>query len=362
MKTKILLRFLVTIVVLAAVVLGVWLIWFKPTNELEVFNMLTELQNDKQTAHEKALNSSVSTAKGHKGIKYNTKVEKCTIIGDNYSINHYAVEDTKSYGKIAYYRAYMFEGFSGKDLKAVNPYSDTSLATGSTLENMYNAVDKAFKYYYSYVQLAEDVSNKDVSQIKDIVKELNKKYDSFNENVDKVYAIIEQYTDSNSKTILSETASLYKNLAQDYYSIVKLYTDLTITVKDFVVDHVFAGNTAYDANTVSYNATLNAVNELTEKELKVFDEDGVVVVGGDYVNYSVDVAFAIKAEIKADVVKAYANVASNYSEGLIGEHGIFKLSRENKMKVVNDDVEAVSWFNETYLEDIKVLINALFVA
>ena len=44
MRTKTILRFAVTIVILGLIFLGVWLIWFKPTNELEVFNTLTNLQ------------------------------------------------------------------------------------------------------------------------------------------------------------------------------------------------------------------------------------------------------------------------------------------------------------------------------
>ena len=49
MKTKIILRFVVTIVILGLLFLGAWLIWFKPTNELEVFNTLTKLQNTDST-------------------------------------------------------------------------------------------------------------------------------------------------------------------------------------------------------------------------------------------------------------------------------------------------------------------------
>jgi hypothetical protein len=362
MKTKILLRFLVTIVILAAVVLGVWLIWFKPSNELEVFNMLTELQNDRQANHKKVLDYTSNSENENNGIKQNTGVS--TSIEAVYGVDEYVKSEQYSlyYGQIGYYRAYMFAGFTGfeKD-QTVNPYKNTGVEATATLENMYNAVDAAFKYYYSYVQLAEDVSNSEVNDMKDILKELNKSYDSFAKNANDVYAIIKQYSSANTVTVLSEVSSLYNNLLKDYYSIVKLYTDLTIQTKNFVVEHVFDGNIAYDAKTVYYDVVLNAVNELTEKELKVFDENGVVVATGDYLTYSTD---AVKAIVKGlpdpTAVKAYANVSKNYAEGLTGEHGIFKVSRENKVKIKNNDAEAKSWYNETYFNEVQTLVSTFF--
>ena len=96
MKTKILLRFLVTIVILAAVVLGVWLIWFKPSNELEVFNVLTELQNDRQANHKKVLDYTSNSENENNGIKQNVKA--IADADDTYSFDDF--DDSSTVEKI----------------------------------------------------------------------------------------------------------------------------------------------------------------------------------------------------------------------------------------------------------------------
>ncbi len=386
MSTKILLRFLVTIVILAATVLGVWIIWFKPTNELEVFNMLTELQNDKQAVHKKALDYEATNDEEHDGIKQNYYVNAGITDSGEGMVDIFSFDDkngTESqdayYGAIAYLRGYMF-GFGQKNLDVDgqariihaegeifdNAQVDETIAfSNANLERMYNSVDQAFKYYYSYVQLASGAENKEVKEIKNTIKALNASYDGFVSSVDQVYAIRDQYEASNATTVLSETASLYTNIANDYYGIVKNYTKLTLQLKDFVVKNVFDGNEAFDAKTVYYNVVLNSISALNTENGKLATISGSTIqTDANYVNATADIACVInagEANVNAAIIEAYANLTKNYAEGLTGTNGIYNIKRDAKVKVVGNDATATSVYNETYLPNIKLLLDLFYV-
>lgn len=379
--SKILLRFLVTIVILAATVLGVWLIWFKPSRELEVFNILTEVQNDKQVAF-RAANGNDKIG-GNENINNSLTIkQENTDKVDYYSLDDVTLnEDTRKvqspfYGKIAYLRGYMF-GFKKyvTDTNSVDitPFKnievDNAAVTNAyaSFEEIYNQVDAAFKYYYSYVQLAEDVSRDDAKEVEELAEKLNAEYSSYVSNANEILTIIKEYSNINQTTVLSETAALYANLAQDYYDIIKCYTDLTLDVRNYVVEYVFDGKVAFDTKTVSYELVLNTVKQATSVPFVAYlgvdpaaEDASTVDTFADYLASAGAIINAVKTNKVEAVVKDYATLANNYADGLIGEHGLFKLSLKVKKDVKDGTAQTNSYYNETYLNNVKALAGLYF--
>ncbi|MBR2467727.1 MAG: hypothetical protein IKB42_01645 [Clostridia bacterium] len=372
---KILLRFLVTIVILAATILGVWLIWFKPSREMEAFNLLTEVQNDRQAEFTKANNK----------IRTNTKISdslKNDGTDDVYSLNDIGLDHAHSvyYGKIAYLRGYMFGFENGvtntnsldeTPFKDVAGVADASFTAGdlnkfASFDDIYVTVDEAFKYYYSYVQLAEDVSSADAKDIKNLTKELNESYNSFAHNVAEVYAILDTNPTNPNITMVSEVAALYQNLANDYYNVLKDYTALTLDIRDYVVEYVFEGNVTYDAKTVKYELVLNSAKALTSKAFvaylgeEVKDSEGNLVDPQPYVefaDYLVSAGVITTVVPDSSAITNYATLAKNYADGLTGTNGVFNLKVADKLKVKTEDATAKSLYNEDYFAYVKALAD-----
>lgn len=387
MKTKTILRFAVTIVILGLIFLGVWLIWFKPTNELEVFNTLTNLQkaDNKSKGYGAYLYAMSGVDEDNKAVgltnckdeikykvnnvdtpynKYFSNVNFSVIGSDGLDKTAYA--DTPKY--IKYYRFFMLGEESGTNASDnnANPYYLQDVVGYVGLQNMYNNIDKAFDYYYAYVQLAQKVDNKDVKEINNLAKALTNSYTNFASTKSDLDSLLNKLSsnsaDINPDTIMIEVKNLFKTLHSDYFNIVKNYNNLTMTVRDFVIKYAFDNDFAYNKETVYYDILLSSVKEFTSKSINLFVtvENKEFVANNvdkitDYVDYSLDVAKVIKNSGN-DVVTDYIELKDNYSSTINGQNSIFALSHVNKVKFANGDAEIRSKFNS---ESIKYINNIL---
>lgn len=387
MKTKTILRFAVTIVILGLIFLGVWLIWFKPTNELEVFNTLTNLQkaDNKSKGYGAYLYAMSGVDEDNKAVgltnctdkikykvnnvdtpynKYFSNVNFSVIGSDGLDKTAYA--DTPKY--IKYYRFFMLGEESGTNASDnnANPYYLQDVVGYVGLQNMYNNIDKAFDYYYAYVQLAQKVDKEDVKEINNLAKALTNSYTNFASTKSDLDSLLNKLSsnsaDINPDTIMIEVKNLFKTLHSDYFNIVKNYNNLTMTVRDFVIKYAFDNDFAYNKETVYYDILLSSVKEFTSKSINLFVtvENKEFVANNvdkitDYVDYSLDVAKVIKNSGN-DVVTDYIELKDNYSSTINGQNSIFALSHVNKVKFANGDAEIRSKFNS---ESIKYINNIL---
>lgn len=407
MRTKTILRFAVTIVILGLIFLGVWLIWFKPTNELEVFNTLTNLQkaDNKSKGYGAYLyamsgvddnNNPVGLTNCTDGIEYNgTSYNKYfkginfSVIGSN-GLDKTVSADIPKY--IKYYRFFMLGELSGvnQDYVNANPYykqgvyednADTQVSYVG-LQKMYDNIDKAFDYYYAYVQLAQKVDKQDVKEINNLAKALTNSYNNFASTKSELDSLLNKLSSNpdggNPETIMFEVKNLFKTLHSDYFNIVKNYNNLTMTVRDFVIKYAFDNDFAYNKETVYYDILLSSVKEFTSKSINLFVEvdkkefvancddkntddkntDGINY-STDYVTYSLDVARVIKNG-QQDVVTDYIELKNNYSTALTGTNSLFALSHADKQRFVNSDAEVTSKFNENYISYISNIFNKCF--
>lgn len=391
MRTKTILRFAVTIVILGLIFLGVWLIWFKPTNELEVFNTLTNLQkaDNKSKGYGAYLyamsgvdedNKAVGLTNCKDEIEYNVNNVTTTrnkyfndinfsVIGSDGLNKNYA-SDVEKY--IKYYRFFMLGEESGTNASDnnANPYYLQDVVGYVGLQKMYDNIDKAFDYYYAYVQLAQKVDKQDVKEINNLAKALTNSYNNFASTKSDLDSLLNKLSHSsdggNPETIMFEVKNLFKTLHSDYFNIVKNYNNLTMTVRDFVIKYAFDNDFAYNKETVYYDILLSSVKEFTSKSINLFVEvDKKEFVANcddkntDYVTYSLDVARVIKNG-QQDVVTDYIELKNNYSTALTGTNSLFALSHADKQRFVNSDAEVTSKFNENYISYISNIFNKCF--
>lgn len=391
MRTKTILRFAVTIVILGLIFLGVWLIWFKPTNELEVFNTLTNLQkaDNKSKGYGAYLyamsgvddnNNPVGLTNCKDKIEYNVNNVTTTrnkyfndinfsVIGSDGLNKNYA-SDVEKY--IKYYRFFMLGEESGTNASDnnANPYYLQDVVGYVGLQKMYDNIDKAFDYYYAYVQLAQKVDKQDVKEINNLSKALTNSYNNFASTKSDLDSLLNKLSHNpdgvNPETIMFEVKNLFKTLHSDYFNIVKNYNNLTMTVRDFVIKYAFDNDFAYNKETVYYDILLSSVKEFTSKSINLFVEvDKKEFVANcddkntDYVTYSLDVARVIKNG-QQDVVTDYIELKNNYSTALTGTNSLFALSHADKQRFVNSDAEVTSKFNENYISYISNIFNKCF--
>ncbi len=391
MRTKTILRFAVTIVILGLIFLGVWLIWFKPTNELEVFNTLTNLQkaDNKSKGYGAYLyamsgvdedNKAVGLTNCKDEIEYNVNNVTTTrnkyfndinfsVIGSDGLNKNYA-SDVEKY--IKYYRFFMLGEESGTNASDnnANPYYLQDVVGYVGLQKMYDNIDKAFDYYYAYVQLAQKVDKQDVKEINNLAKALTNSYNNFASTKSDLDSLLNKLSSNpdgvNPETIMFEVKNLFKTLHSDYFNIVKNYNNLTMTVRDFVIKYAFDNDFAYNKETVYYDILLSSVKEFTSKSINLFVEvDKKEFVANcddkntDYVTYSLDVARVIKNG-QQDVVTDYIELKNNYSTALTGTNSLFALSHADKQRFVNSDAEVTSKFNENYISYISNIFNKCF--
>ena len=391
MRTKTILRFAVTIVILGLIFLGVWLIWFKPTNELEVFNTLTNLQkaDNKSKGYGAYLyamsgvdedNKAVGLTNCKDEIEYNVNNVTTTrnkyfndinfsVIGSDGLNKNYA-SDVEKY--IKYYRFFMLGEESGTNASDnnANPYYLQDVVGYVGLQKMYDNIDKAFDYYYAYVQLAQKVDKQDVKEINNLAKALTNSYNNFASTKSELDSLLNKLSSNpdgvNPETIMFEVKNLFKTLHSDYFNIVKNYNNLTMTVRDFVIKYAFDNDFAYNKETVYYDILLSSVKEFTSKSINLFVEvDKKEFVANcddkntDYVTYSLDVARVIKNG-QQDVVTDYIEIKNNYSTALTGTNSLFALSHADKQRFVNSDAEVTSKFNENYISYISNIFNKCF--
>lgn len=408
-RTKIILRIVVTLVILGLTVLGVWLIWFKPTNELEIFQNLTTLQDSNE--------KSFITARGEVQTRDYLKDKN-----NKYLVGDFSSSDSqeKIEGQVAYYRLFMFGGFSSIN-DSTNPYTinneeangrANTYATITTKSNlnkylgfneMYEAIDDAFDYYYSYVQLAENVDNEDVKEINGLINTLRSNYNGFASLQDnELEKLLESLTTENQPTVLNQVCSIYERLYTQYFKVVDSYANLTLGLKDFVVEYVFDGNLTFDKQTVMYDVVLKSIAEWAEASktentaklasYKVFTKNASnAVVFNDnslFIVYSADVANVLynynyeTSGLKnsdytarlAKVVEAYATLANNYNASLEGSQSIFKLSNKQKHDLfeVTTEIdpetstevpvynELQAKYNLTYFNRVRLVLNHFF--
>lgn len=399
MTSKILLRIGVTIGILALIFLGVWLIWFKPSNELEVFNNLTQLQLYKIENFNTVEDNASSRTKMFLSDGKEDNARTYSFDGGNFA-NNGNVKDLSI--QIKNYRAYMFSEFDTYGsyfftdiVNNLNSKVATLIQENIGFDVIYGVMDNAFDYYYSYAQLAEHVSNKDVKNMNNKISTLKSSYNDFQTTYNEIVNLEKQLDDFNNYTIISEITSLYKNLYLNYFDIIKDFNTLIVNLKDFVNQYVFDGKLTLDKNVVVYDMLLNSVAEFVKEDPTLTLKSGTnkyiannninnsEQVNEDDNNFSkflydittITLVYTYNCtenhleqnSLKIDKeIEYYSILANEYKEALYGENNIFQLNRSEKFGLVDNDFEnnesneIKSMYKVEYVDMLRTLVNKFY--
>lgn len=394
MKLKILLRFGVTIAILAVLILGAWFIWFKPSDEMEVFNNLTNLIDNDQKTFSKNLDSLESTNMGKINfkIKRNETIETSSVSFE-YLVTYRptTVEEGSSQANkfnsvkkamkdIVVMRMFLFGKYNSssenlfkvqeeKDLQSLYPgltkEESVKLLAVSSFTDSYKMVDSAFGFYYAYSQLAENVSKDELKDISSKLDTLKNSYAEFNaiyKNFETVKTAVESVEGTsiasiaiNSANKMIEIKNIYEQLYNKMYEILRNYTNLTANVKNFVVNNVFDGSEFYDYQSVAFNVVLNSIQKLTETTPQINFNPAENCQDNSYLsNY----CFAISNDYMdrcANVGYVGFNFNINVERGSLGTTNInYKLNAEQIATLVSNYELVINNYPEALTGDISI--------
>lgn len=418
--SKIILRIVVTLLILALVGVSVWLLFFRPSDSLSVFGSLTSLETTEKNEFNQKLNSYYIKKDGKqtpvKGIKDSYEV-KPTTEGETSiyldALNRFTLEveghstEANRYRYMAYYRAFMFSNHGGyqsiisrkKDSNStftddVNPYINVAQVlspeiTASELnfvnfENIYNAINKVYNYYYSYSQLASGVDKAATDNINSKISSFKSAINSFNSKADEILKLQTQIPTTYDPTVVNELYKSYANLYERFFEILKTYNNLTVELRNFVNKYVFDSKPVYDSVTVQYELTIRTISEFTNKTLvdpiKFIDHDSTGLTEEEeaayqtefktyqnFLSHAYDAMIMNKLtsdKVTDQVVQDYADLLSYSGDNaatanaITGSQNIFTLTREVKSQLIKDAADRLEgerapsdlYYTETYNE------------
>ncbi len=389
---KIILRIVVTVLILAVCGAAVWLLFFLPSDAQGVFNSLTSLETGTKKDFSNKINGYVDDKDvKHKGIEVSNALYPAGGAAVVYDIT----SGNEKLAKVAKYRAFMFDNNSAITLSnpeafkdgVYTPYIDVldmdggysiANADGSTLnsvdidkyanfESIYEAIDDAYTYYYSYSQLATGVDNGTINTLNGYIKDFKNAINGFNKKADEILNLQVQIPSANDATVINEIYLAYKALYNKFFDVLKTYNDLTINLKDYVNKFVFDSNPVFDESTVLYEITTKTISQFTNNgvfdvvEGLTFKDDTTDAAKAEaktkyakFLSYSFDamkMSSLAKNEIDLTIIQNYID-ATNYkgenastANAIWGENNIFTLTRDVKAGIKNGTVAVSDYYN-----------------
>ena len=402
------LRIAITLVVLCAIGLSCYFIFFKPDSDLETFTSLSDTIKYREN---KGVDSKLNTL--FSADKYGTNREYCyevyEVTGEDtakadFTIGEKAYKYTMKNGQKIAVRNDNNADFAfpmaGENFESINSYRDTLFAYGNvdslskaqhiegTSRYSYMVIEKSldevFDYYFAYAQVLKNVKNSSQKSMNKAIKQYNSSLKQLNNQLKNVinYQLTYQpeltnttpertIKDSNNLKYVvekhpkehydldsnlsgrAELTDRYYELIRVYRNTLSKYCNVIDKLKDLVTKYVFGGELIIEAKTVKLDLTLETVRIA----LTTQGDESVV---SDRINSKLNSAsIFISGQIgKLSTVEAgddtllsnYNNVVKNAKEYLIKA---LKLS-DAEMNTLADGASDTlkSQFSEKYLPDI----------
>lgn len=396
--SKTILRIVVAALILALVGVGIWLIFFRPSDNISVFNTLTQLELKEKVDLNNHINGYETKNSKNEVVRVPGIRESRTITKNDVTINLDGAlievnnntanaTEIKKYNNAIYYRAFIFRGFAS----VTNPFENTSKAFSATnqdlnfttLEKVYNAINTCYYNYFSYAQLATGVSNDAVKAMNTKVDSLKKAINSFNSKSDEIIKLQTQIDTVYNPTIVNEIFVAYRDLYTRYFNILANYNNLTIELMNFVNRFVFDSNPVYDVNTVKLEISMNTINEFVKREVVdpipfINNDEGLTADQTNAYNNFLSFAFDAMKTSKLNItdenlvqnyadLKGYNGQNANTANAITGSQNIFTLNRSQKAQLVKTTpadgdlvVSDLYYTDNGFGEKIISLINAVY--
>lgn len=369
--SKIILRIVVTVLILALVGLSVWLIFFRPSDSVTVFDSLSKLEKEEKTN----FNNKMFSYGGVKGINAQKGITPKS--GEGYKEYEYNLVDEEHqtevtrFGYIKLYRAFMFysstfEGITSPYKDVANAFAGENLDANKniTFEQIYNTLDSIYIYYLNYVQLASGFDKGAIDGINNKVSNLKSTMGSALTKVKEIENLQTQIPTTYDPTVINEIYRSYGNLYVRFFEVLKSFNNLTIELKNFVNKYVFDSNVVYDSKTVAYEIAINTISEFTNKTvidpIKFFDpktdltEEEQKAFAEELKNYQVFLSHSYDACVTKNLItgitpvtdtviqyyvdlKSYNGENAAIANAITGSKNIFTLTRTQKAQLVKSD-------------------------
>lgn len=226
---KHILRMIVTIVVLTAVGLCLWFFVFKPTDTETTFTLLKDLTTYKETSG------------------YNSDLAKIS-----------SYNNISCYTEATLTERYRLFGAGDATVSIPDSNNPSTTVTASSFYKDYNygralgSLDEIYDVYASYTLFAEDVSNKEMKNIKDkanAYKGAIANIVASMKNLIEYEEICKSASSPISDGLKNELENRYTDFSSNYKVAFGAYYDLIISVQEIVKEKTFNGEFVYDAQT-----------------------------------------------------------------------------------------------------------------
>ncbi len=269
MKVKVLLRIIITIIVLVALGLGTYFIFFKPKDNDAVFVNLTDLVDyKKQENGEKGSGNIVKNKLDIISVNYHNEILK---LGDITS-----PEESTYYSSNANLNYLMNDEQGGFEVEycvktADERYNNIKYSVYSC-EKLNSYVDKVFDYYFAYSQASEKVTKKAQDEIIAAIKEYKASHKELNEKLQLVISLQKSIIATKGTTVSKSTTDNYAlehdnrllNAVVAYRNCINKYCNLTLKLKDYVEKFVFNDQIINDSTITQNSISLYSIQMATE--------------------------------------------------------------------------------------------------
>lgn len=375
--SKIILRIVVTLLILALVGVSVWLIFFRPSDSLTVFDTLVKLEKEEKYEYTKKMHGYTDEKLGEvKGVSAMNYVDP--VSGDDLTFAFNLTSETNQteatrYGYIQLYRAFMFKNasFAGiespyKEVANVfNTSANLSAVSGMSFDKIYESINSVYSYYLYYVQLAEGFDKTAINNINNSINNFKGTLNSLTAKADEILKLQTQIPTKYDATVVGELYRSYGDLYARYFEVLKSFNNLTINLKNFVNKYVFDSNVVYDSVTVSNEIATKTISEFTNKQVvdpvKFFapkgelTEEEETAYNEEFKSYQVFLSHAYDAAItykfvalgttnilSNEIIQYYVELQSYNGDNaatanaITGSQNIFTLTRKVKSELVKN--------------------------
>lgn len=364
--SKVFLRLIVAFLILALTGGVIWLLFFRPSESVTVFDTLLKLENGEQKTY---LEQCDKLKKMDYVKPLNEEGNKTNYAYDYLSDSSVPQQEATRFRYIKLYRAFMFNdtvdgdknSFKGitSPYKAVaNAFNETPPIEADkniTFEQIFNNIEKVCKDYRGYVQYADGFSKATLDNLNDYIDVYKSALNSFSSKVDEILKLQVQTPSKFDATVTGEIYRSYANLYQKYFALLKAYGDLTTRLKDFVNKYAFDSNIVYHSKTVKDEIILKTVGEFinkqvvdpvyfmepteaTEEQTKQYQE---------FLSHAYDAVIVNNVNMDETSIQRYLELYS-YNEdnastanAIWGSQNIFTLTREIKAQLIKDAADRV---------------------
>lgn len=305
---KYFLRILVTILIVGAVGIGVYFLFFNEPKNDEVFTKLSHLIDDKE-------NSAITT------------------ILDDLSDFETLPESEISKAKL---------------LNSLDQPIDVDGGSIYSFRAIEQVLDKALNNYYVYTQVAKDVSSKSYKKIKSSINSYDKSYQKLIIKLEDIKKYNQEYNDEQDESLKSsmryELITKYNNISLYYKETLTKEAELVLNLKSFVNKHCFDNNFYTDSKIALLDLimvdTIGACNKTAETEI------------GYFINLKQSIDIYFKCEHGQDI---YATSGVSESEFLNNVEKLFKNYREGLNTVFNyTHAQRKGVVDGSFVADLKV--------